>query len=280
MNDMELFLNYGAVVKIRKYYRDDLYKFCKLIIKLGFLNEYIKYFLVNMEIVEAFNKDNSKMTRGQLIDYVKKMSNVELLNLLEESFCDTMFWHLVDINEGKQSEICLEYQYSKGFTFGKKQDYINYDETIKILSVDELIFACGKEDEFNLSYIETSFLEELKDDKELAVELTDFCEWYEWELVKYSNGLYNILDLQTEELVGYFGNEENENGSLRDCIERVFYRMVDYFTDEEEHEDLEYVEKDINTFIKLGKQYNLYNDKNIKYLQDWFEEEKKYLEKI
>lgn len=38
MNDMELFLNYGAVVKIRKYYRDDLYKFCKLIIKLGFLN--------------------------------------------------------------------------------------------------------------------------------------------------------------------------------------------------------------------------------------------------
>ena len=280
MNNMELFLNYGAVVKIRKYYRDDLYKFCKLIIKLGFLNEYIKYFLVNMEIVEAFNKDNSKMTRGQLIDYVNKMSNVELLNLLEESFCDTMFWHLVDINEGKQNEICLEYQYSKGFTFGKKQDYINYDETIKILSVDELIFACSKEDEFNLGYIETSFMEELKDDKELAVELTDFCEWYEWELVKYSNGLYNILDLQTEELVGYFGNEENENGSLRDCIERVFYRMVDYFTDEEEHEDLDYVEKDINTFIKLGKQYNLYNDKNIKYLQNWFEEEKKYLEKV
>ena len=233
-----------------------------------------------MEIVEAFNEDNSKMTKGQLIDYVKKMSNVELLNLLEESFCDTMFWHLVDINEGKQNEICLEYQYSKGFTFGKKQDYINYDETIKILSVDELIFACGKEDEFNLGYIETSFMEELKNDKELATELTDFCEWYEWELVKYSNGLYNILDLQTEELVGYFGNEENENGSLRDCIERVFYRMVDYFTDEEEHEDLKYVEKDINTFIKLGKQYNLYNDKNIKYLQDWFEEEKKYLEKV
>ena len=59
-----------------------------------------------------------------------------------------------------------------------------------------------------------------------------------------------------------------------------YFKENCYFTDEEEHEDLEYVEKDINIFIKLGKQYDLYNDKNIKYLQDWFEEEKKYLEKV
>ena len=273
MNDMELFLNFGAVVKVRKYYRNDLYNFCKLMIKVGFLKEYITYFLASEEIVEIFEEDNSKMTKNELLDTIKGMSDEQLLDLLGESYTDTMFWHLIDINEGRQNEICLEYQYSKGFTFGKEKDYKNYDETIKILSVDELIFACNKENEFGLGYVETSFMKELKDekDKELATELTDFCEWYEWELVKYSNGLYNILDLQTEEL------DEEQGVDLREVIERVFYRMVDYFTDEEEHDDLNYVEKNINTFIKLGKQYNLYSDDSIKYLQDWFEEEKEFL---
>ena len=47
MNDMELFLNFGAVVEIRRNYRDDLYKFCKLMISLGFIKEYIDYFMVS-----------------------------------------------------------------------------------------------------------------------------------------------------------------------------------------------------------------------------------------
>ena len=281
MNDMELFLNFGAVVEIRRNYRDDLYKFCKLMISLGFIKEYIDYFMVSGKTIEDIENDKQNLgkSKAMLMEKLKTMTIEEVISLLNSAYTDDTFWHLVNINEGKQNKICIEFQWGKGFTFGKKEEYLAYDKEMKILNIDELIFACGKEDEFNLGYIETSFIEELKDekDKELAIKLTDFCEWYEWELVKYSNGLYNILDLQTEEFVGYFGNEENENGSLRDCIERVFYRMVDYFTDEEEHEDLEYVEKDINTFIKLGKQYNLYNDNNIKYLQDWFEEEKEFL---
>ena len=183
---------------------------------------------------------------------------------------------------GKIDRIFIEYQIGKGFTFDKKENYLKYDETIKILSVEELIKACNQEDKFNLNYVETSFKKEMdyENNKELIDELDWFClDFYDWELVKYSNGLYNILDTQTEELVGYFGNEENENGTLRDCIERVFYRMVDYYKDEEEHEDIEYVEDRINTFIKLGKEYNLYNDNEIQWLKDWLKEEREFLAK-
>ena len=275
MNDMELFLNYGAVVEIRRNYRDDLYKFCKLMISLGFIKEYIDYFMVSGKTIEDIENDKQNLgkSKAMLMEKLKTMTIEEVISLLNSAYTDDTFWHLVDINEGKQNKICIEFQWGKGFTFGKKEEYLAYDKEMKILNIDELIIACNKEDEFGLGYVETSFMKELKDekDKELATELTDFCEWYEWELVKYSNGLYNILDLQTEEL------DEEQGVDLRKVIERVFYRMVDYFTDEEEHEDLEYVEKDINIFIKLGKQYNLYSDDNIKYLQDWFEEEKEFL---
>lgn len=275
MNDMELFLNFGAVVEIRRSYRDDLYKFCKLMISLGFMKEYIDYFMVSGKTIEDIENDKQNLgkSKAMLMEKLKTMTIEEVISLLNSAYTDDTFWHLVDINEGKQNRICIEFQWGKGFTFGKKEEYLAYDKEMKILNIDELIFACNKEDEFGLGYVETSFMKELKDekDKELATELTDFCEWYEWELVKYSNGLYNILDLQTEEL------DEEQGVDLREVIERVFYRMVDYFTDEEEHDDLNYVEKNINTFIKLGKQYNLYSDDSIKYLQDWFEEEKEFL---
>ena len=275
MNDMELFLNFGAVVEIRRNYRDDLYKFCKLMISLGFIKEYIDYFMVSGKTIEDIENDKQNLgkSKAMLMEKLKTMTIEEVISLLNSAYTDDTFWHLIDINEGKQNKICIEFQWGKGFTFGKKEEYLAYDKEMKILNIDELIFACNKEDEFGLGYVETSFMKELKDekDKELATELTDFCEWYEWELVKYSNGLYNILDLQTEEL------DEEQGVDLREVIERVFYRMVDYFTDEEEHDDLNYVEKNINTFIKLGKQYNLYSDDSIKYLQDWFEEEKEFL---
>ena len=135
------------------------------------------------------------------------------------------------------------------------------------------------ESEFGLNYKETSFLQELgEEDNKLATYLTDFCEWYQWGLVKYPNGRYNILDLEfdNDEFVGYFGNENTDTGTLKDCIERVFYRMVDYYTDEEDYERVEDMEKDINDFIELGKKYNLFDDNDIKRLKEWLEEEKEY----
>ena len=277
MNDFELFLNFGAVVEIRRNYKDDLYNFVKLISNLGFMNNEITYFINTMGLLKELKNGN-----WEKIKIANNLALADKLQLLDEWFTDENFWHIIDINNGKLDRICIEYQIGKGFTFDKKENYLKYDETIKILSVEELIKACNQEDKFNLNYVETSFKKEMdyENNKELIDELDWFClDFYDWELVKYSNGLYNILDTQTEELVGYFGNEENENGTLRDCIERVFYRMVDYYKDEEEHEDIEYVENRINTFIKLGKEYNLYNDNEIQWLKDWLKEEREFLAK-
>ena len=44
MNEMEEFLTFGAVVKIRKEYDDDLYKFIELMKSIGFLREYAESF--------------------------------------------------------------------------------------------------------------------------------------------------------------------------------------------------------------------------------------------
>lgn len=273
MNDFELFLNFGAVVKIKKFYRDDLYKFCKLMIKLGLFKEYITYFLATEEIVEKYDKNDLKMNKVQLLDTLKTMNKEQILSLLEESYCDTTFWHYVDINEGRVNEICLEFQWGKGFTFGTEKEYKDYDKTIKVLNVDDLVVACDMEEEFNIGYTQTTFKEEMEEKhKELIEELDCFCDWYEWSLVKYSNGLYNILDTQTDELVGYFSNRNGENGTLRECIERVYGRMVDYFTDEQEHDSLDYVEKTMSTYIKLGKQYKLLSESQIKYKEEWLEE--------
>lgn len=246
MNYFQMFIGNSAIVEIRRYYRDDLYNFCKLIEMLGFLNNEIEHF----EKVFKIKEENT---------------------LLEESYCDDYFWHIVDINTTSQN-VYIEYQYGKGFTFGGAEDYKISEEDYKKISVNDLIVACNKEAEFNLGYIETDFIKELtKEQQDLAIILCDFCEWYEWQLVKYNNGKYNILDIQTEE----FDFAENE--SLEEMIKRVFFRMVDYFTDEEEHEDYYYTEKSITEYITLGTKYKLLDNDYVKYLKNWFAEEKKYL---
>lgn len=114
MNDMELFLNFGAVIKINKYYgtapnRSDLNKFIKVMRKIRFLNEYVDYFEKSF-----WNKDFNE-------------------------FDEKKFWHIVEINGGKSNDTAIEFQWGKGFTFGSVKDYLNYDDTIKVLSVDNLI---------------------------------------------------------------------------------------------------------------------------------------------
>ena len=65
MNDMELFLNFGAVVEIRRSYRDDLYKFCKLMISLGFMKEYIDYFMVSGKTIEDIENDKQNLGKSK-----------------------------------------------------------------------------------------------------------------------------------------------------------------------------------------------------------------------
>ena len=258
MNDYEKFLYgcYYAVVKIKRF-TNDLYNFIVLMEKVG-LKEYAENFERNCCDIRSREEKSKK-------PYCR-----------EEDFCEDYFFHLAEINGIKGNVVCIEFQWGKGFTFGSLEDY--QAEEVKILSVEDLINATGYESEFGKDYVETSFIEELgKEDEDFAIFLTDFCEWYEWQLVKYPNLRYNILDLQTNELVGYFGDENTTTGSLKDCIERVFYRRVDYFTDEEEHEEIKYVEKVMKEIIGYAKKYNLYDETYINYLLKWKEEEIEYL---
>ena len=56
MNEMEEFLTFGAVVKIRKEYDDDLYKFIELMKSIGFLREYAESFEKNCFFDKEFNE--------------------------------------------------------------------------------------------------------------------------------------------------------------------------------------------------------------------------------
>lgn len=269
MNDFELFLKLGAVVKINRHRRDDLYDFIKCMLNVGFLKEYIVYFINSCKICgdEKVNID---------------MSYDEIIGLLNEEYTDDYFWHLVDINEGTSTMICIEYQIGKGFTFGKEKDYRNYDETIKICNVGDIIKALDLESLFGLGYEITNFENELgKDKKDLADELDDFCDIYEYRLVKYKNGTYNILYIDVNEL-----RFVDETVELKKCVKYIYYRMFDYFVDESDIEGLieegsfDYVEKVFNTYLKLGRKYFKDREDYFKYNEKLLEDYREYAKEV
>lgn len=234
MNDMEKFLNFGAVVKVRRFSDDELYNFIKLMKSMGFLSEYIDSFEKNCCYDKEF-----------------------------QEFSNSAFWNLVEMNRKNSLSTCIEFQWEKGFTFGDEKDYTDYDIDIKILSVDDLIKSCNKEELFKMNYIYTSFRNELKD-KKIALELDNFLIFYEWGFVKYPDGKYNIRDEQCNT----FDFEENRN--LEEITKRVYFRMLDYFMDEQDIEemlegdedDIRYVHRTFEIYMDIGKKLNLLNDKN------------------
>ncbi len=82
-----------------------------------------------------------------------------------------------------------------------------------------------------MNYEKTSFLNELED-KESATELDDFLAFYEWSIVKYPDGKYNIKDEQCNTF------DFEENTTFDTVLDRVYFRMFDYFIDEGEVENL------------------------------------------
>lgn len=241
MNEMEEFLNFGAVVKISQNYDNDLFKFIELMKSVGFLKEYAESFEKNC-CTDEKNKE----------------------------FSEDIFWHYVKINNGNKRDTCIEFQWSKGFTWGNSKDYLNYDSEIKILTVDELIKACNKEELFKMDYKYTNFENELQD-KECASDLDLFLDFYEWSITKYPNGKYNIKDEQCNTF------DFEENTTLDNIVSRVYFRMFDYFTDEESieelmNEDSEYVKKTYKSYIKIGEKLHLLDDENKTIYEDWFKE--------
>lgn len=241
MNEMEEFLTFGAVVKIRKEYDDDLYKFIVLMKSIGFLREYAESFEKNCCFDKEFNE-----------------------------FSEDRFWYYVKLNNGNTRDTCIEFQWSKGFTWGNRKDYLDYDKDMKILNVDELIRTCNKEYLFKMNYEYTSFKNEL-DDKESASELDYFLDFYEWSITKYPDGKYNIKDEQCNTF------DFEENTTLDKVIDRVYFRMFDYFKDEEDIEDLmkedsEYVKKKYENYMRTGEKLHLLDAENKKYYAEWFQE--------
>lgn len=235
MNEMEQFLTFGAVVKINRSIDDDLLKFINLIKSVGFLKEYIEYFEKNCCFDKKYNE-----------------------------FSESAFWHYVEINKGDLNNTCIEFQWSKGFTWGDKKDYLNYDSEMKILTVDELIIACNKEELFKMNGEYTIFKKELED-KESASELDDFLNFYEWAIYKYPDGKYNIKDTQCNTF------DFDENTTLEQIIERVYFRMFDYFTDEEELED-ENIKERYDKYIKVGENLKLLDEHSKQQYGKWYQE--------
>ena len=128
MNEMEDFFNFGAVVKIRRNYDKDLYKFIELMKRVGFLKEYAEHFEKSCCYDKEFNE-----------------------------FSEDKFWYYVKLNNGNRNDTCIEFQWGKGFTWGDRKDYLEYDSEMKILNVDELIRACNKEELFKMNYEYTNF---------------------------------------------------------------------------------------------------------------------------
>lgn len=251
MNEMEEFLNLGAVVKVRRAYDDELYKFIELMKSVGFLNKYINYFEKGCCYDKRFNE-----------------------------FSDIVFWNLVEINGGNLNDTCIEFQWGKGFTFGDGKAYLDYDSDIKIITVDELIKACNKEELFKMNFRDINFKDEIED-KEVALELDNFVNFYDWSIVKFPDEKYNILD---EELNKF---DFDEDTSLSEIIERVYFRMLDYFMNEDcvldqvEDGEFEYVKRKYENYIEIGKKLKLLDEEKIKECNNWFkeiEEESKDLE--
>ena len=233
MNEMEKFLNFGAVVKIRRSFDDDLLKFIELMKSVGFLKEYIEFFEKNCCYDKEFNE-----------------------------FSESQFWHYVEINNGNRNDTCIEFQWSKGFTWGDRKDYLNYDSEMKILNVDELIHACNKEHLFKMNYEYTDFKNELQD-KESASNLDYFLDFYDWSITKYPDGKYNIKDEQCNTF------DFEENTTLDKILNRVYFRMFDYFTDEEDIEELmkedsQYVKKKYESYMRTGEKLHLLDEDNKK----------------
>lgn len=242
MNGMEEFLNFCAVIKIRRNYDDDLYKFIELMKSVGFLKHYAEFFEKSCCFDKKFNE-----------------------------FSESDFWHNVEINNGNTNDTCIEFQWSKGFTWGNRKDYLDYDSEMKILTVDELIRACNKEELFKMNYEYTNFEKELQD-KESSSDLDSFLDFYEWSITKYPDGKYNIKDEQCNTF------DFEENTTFDEIIDRVYFRMFSYFKDEEDIEDLiedndlEYVKRKYESYIKTGENLKLLDEEKKKNYAKWFQE--------
>lgn len=78
MNEMENFLNFCAVIKLRRGYDDELSKFIELMKSVGFLQEYAEHF----EKSCCFDKEFKEFSEDVFWYNVKKMEVIQMILVL------------------------------------------------------------------------------------------------------------------------------------------------------------------------------------------------------
>ena len=144
-----------------------------------------------------------------------------------------------------------------------------YDEPDLNKEWQEIIPIC----ESNIEYINRNakMMNELED-KECASDLDSFLDFYEWSITKYPDGKYNIKDEQCNTF------DFEENTTLEGIIDRVYYKMFDYFIDEEDIEglikdgDFDYVKSKYESYMRTGEKLKLIDELNRQHYENWFQE--------
>lgn len=107
MNGMEEFLNFCAVVKIRRNYDDDLYKFIELMKNVGFLKHYAEHFEKSCCSDKEFNEFSEDVfwhyVKRKYESYIKTGEDLKLLDKESKRHYEDWFQGIIKENKVKDT---------------------------------------------------------------------------------------------------------------------------------------------------------------------------------
>lgn len=218
------------------------------------LNDYELFLMGCYSGVVRIDRENDDLYN--FIELMKKVGLYDYACHLEKINEKSGLYHLFELNGGK-GNMCIEFQFGKGFTFSSEKDYLESCEETKIISVKDLIKATHYEEDFFYDYEEIHNLSKYSNGIDLSI-LNDFCSMYEWLPIKCKKG-FNILDKQFKDLFV----EEECYKTFDKLINRIVGRAIDYFVNEMEFDDddLQGQYDYGNELLQVAKKYVKENDR-------------------
>lgn len=190
------------------------------------------------------------------------MNYQELVNACKKAYAENKmsvaydYWcKMYDLLDEKQSEFDKTDDINRFKCFSEFDDYMKQftdDEVYSITDYGKAKAYRQMEYEKAYSYLDKSVKcsELYKSNKKMKY-LDDFMSFYEWCILESEDtkGLYNIYDLQTNEIID--SDENNGNKTKVETILRLVDKALDYELDEVEYETEEDYEKALNSrYIK------------------------------
>lgn len=190
------------------------------------------------------------------------MNYQELVNACKKAYAENKmsvaydYWcKMYDLLDEKQNEFDKTDDINRFKCFSEFDDYMKQftdDEVYSITDYGKAKAYRQMEYEKAYSYLDKSFKcsELYKSNKKMKY-LDDFMSFYEWRILESEDtkGLYNIYDLQTNEIID--SDENNGNKTKVETILRLVDKALDYELDEVEYETDEDYEKALNSrYIK------------------------------